>query len=46
VGIIDLLGVMWLRRRAAHPGRLDDTVREADAAASAISAARVASTLR
>ena len=46
VGIIDLLGVMWLKRRVAHPGLLDDTVREADAAASAISAARVASTLR
>jgi dolichol-phosphate mannosyltransferase len=46
VGIIDLLGVMWLKRRTAHPGRLHDTVREADAAASAISSARVASTLR
>jgi dolichol-phosphate mannosyltransferase len=46
VGIVDLLGVMWLKRRAAHPGHLDESVREADAAASAISAARVASTLR
>jgi dolichol-phosphate mannosyltransferase len=46
VGIIDLLGVMWLKRRSAHPGRLDEGVREADADASAISAARVASTLR
>ena len=46
VGIIDLLGVMWLKRRTAHPGRLDAAVREADATASAISSARVASTLR
>jgi hypothetical protein len=46
VGIIDLLGVMWLKRRTAHPGRLDNTVREANAAGSAISAARVAPTLR
>jgi len=46
VGIIDLLGVMWLKRRAAHPSRLDDAIRVADAAASAISTARVASTLR
>ena len=46
VGIIYLLGVMWLKRRVAHPGLLDNTVREADAAASAISVARVASTLR
>jgi dolichol-phosphate mannosyltransferase len=46
VGIIDLLGVMWLKRRSAHPGHLDETVREADAAVPAISASRVASTLR
>jgi dolichol-phosphate mannosyltransferase len=46
VGVIDLLGVMWLKRRTAHPGLLDDAVREADAAASAISAARAASTPR
>ena len=46
VGIVDLLGVMWLKRRTAHPGRLDDALREADAAASAISTARAASTPR
>src|SRR5271169_1179313 len=46
VGIIDLLGVMWLKRRSAHPGCFDEAVREADAGASAISAARAASTLR
>jgi dolichol-phosphate mannosyltransferase len=46
VGIIDLLGVMWLKRRTAHPGHLDGAVCKADAAASAISAVRVASTLR
>jgi dolichol-phosphate mannosyltransferase len=46
VGIIDLLGVMWLKRRSAHPAHLDETLRKADAALSAISAPRVASTLR
>ena len=46
VGIIDLLGVMWLKRRAAHPGLVDDGVRDADAGASAISSARLASPLR
>ena len=46
VGIVDLLGVMWLKRRTAHPGRLDDALREADAAASAISTVRAASTPR
>ena len=46
VGIIDLLGVMWLRRRTAHPGLLEETARDADNDASAISRVRVASRLR
>jgi len=46
VGIIDLLGVMWLKRRTARAGLLDEAVRDPHAAASAISPARLASTLR
>ena len=46
VGIIDLLGVMWLRRRTVHPGLLEDVVDDPDAIASAISPARIVSTLR
>jgi len=46
VGIIDLLGVMWLRRRTAHPGLVDDAARDAGVATSSISSARAASTLR
>jgi len=46
VGIIDLLGVMWLRRRTAHPGLLEETARNADDDASAISRVRMASTLQ
>lgn len=32
VGIVDLFGVMWLKRRAARPRLLDETVLEAKAA--------------
>jgi dolichol-phosphate mannosyltransferase len=46
VGIIDLLGVMWLKRRTAHPGLVDDAARDAGVATSSISSARAASTLR
>jgi dolichol-phosphate mannosyltransferase len=46
VGIIDLLGVMWLRRRSAQPDPLDEAVRDGEAPASAMSHARVASTPR
>ena len=46
VGIIDLLGVMWLRRRTAHPGLLEEIARDSDNDASAISRVRMASTLR
>jgi dolichol-phosphate mannosyltransferase len=46
VGIIDLLGVMWLKRRTTHAGLLDEMAHDADAAPSAISPARLASTLR
>jgi len=45
VGIIDLLGVMWLKRRTVNPDLLGEAIRDADGA-SAISPARVASTLR
>jgi dolichol-phosphate mannosyltransferase len=33
VGIVDLLGVMWLQRRAARPHLVDEAASEADAAA-------------
>ena len=46
VGIIDLLGVMWLKRRTAHPGLLDEPASDADAPAPAILPARAASTPR
>jgi len=46
VGIVDLLGVMWLKRRAAHPDLLDEAAHNADVAASGVSTAPVASTLR
>jgi dolichol-phosphate mannosyltransferase len=46
VGIVDLFGVMWLKRRASHPGLSDEAAHDADAGASAISSARLASPLR
>ena len=46
VGIVDLFGVMWLNRRASHPALLDEAAYDADASASAISSARIASPLR
>ena len=33
VGIIDLLGVMWLQRRAPHPGHSDEVEKAANSAA-------------
>lgn len=46
VGLIDLFGVMWLKRRASHPGLFDEAAHNADVRASAVSSARLASTLR
>jgi dolichol-phosphate mannosyltransferase len=42
VGIVDILGVMWLQRRSTHPRLLKDVVRHNDATAPL----RVISTLR
>jgi dolichol-phosphate mannosyltransferase len=46
VGIVDLFGVMWLMRRASHPRFFDEAAHDANAGASAVSSARLASTLR
>jgi dolichol-phosphate mannosyltransferase len=46
VGIIDLLGVMWLQRRAARPRLSDEAVRAADSAASPDPPLPAVSTLR
>lgn len=46
VGIVDLFGVMWLKRRAAHPGLFSEAAHDAEAGASAISSTRLASPLR
>jgi dolichol-phosphate mannosyltransferase len=46
VGIIDLFGVMWLMRRVSHPRLFDEAAHDTDAGASAVSSARLASTLR
>jgi len=42
VGIVDILGVMWLQRRTTRPRLLNDMVRHDDATAPL----RVVSTLR
>ena len=46
VGIIDLFGVMWLMRRVSHPRLFDEAAHDTDADRSAVSSARLASTLR
>jgi dolichol-phosphate mannosyltransferase len=46
VGITDLFGVMWLMRRASYPRLFDEAAHDAGAGASAVSSARLASTLR